>query len=169
MADFNPRSHEGSDHTCFYLFCLFQPISIHAPTRGATRIAYQHNKPNRISIHAPTRGATRVKKLSMRSWQFQSTLPRGERPFCIYQCSCIVRISIHAPTRGATSCSHGGHYFRFDFNPRSHEGSDIVRFALKPFCIKFQSTLPRGERQIEELITDYFRRFQSTLPRGERR
>ena len=80
--NFNPRSHKGSDNLLFEVISigeLFQStlpqgerrlychprrrsrnISIHAPTRGATRgrggIAAVHH----ISIHAPTRGATAI-------------------------------------------------------------------------------------------------------------
>ena len=100
--NFNPRSHEGSD-LCQGNCTLVQEISIHAPTRGATRsaslpspnIAYfnprSHEgsdaalgfniaKGSYISIHAPTRGAT--------------TYTLGITD--------TYAISIHAPTRGAT-------------------------------------------------------------------
>ena len=55
-----------------------------------------------ISIHAPTRGATAKFELQQTLDRFQSTLPRGERHFPNF-------------------------YERtgYDFNPRSHEGSDI--------------------------------------------
>ena len=59
-------------------------ISIHAPTRGATRQCGRRLQLSKISIHAPTRGAT-------------STLSRLERQ---------PEISIHAPTRGATAKMH---------------------------------------------------------------
>ena len=107
-ANFNPRSHEGSDQTLSSVRCSPQ-ISIHAPTRGATvgiidrkeilyfnprshegsdvirRVRFTGN--GTISIHAPTRGAT------CRSW------------LTSYQ---ILQISIHAPTRGATMTSVSG-------------------------------------------------------------
>ena len=55
-------------------------ISIHAPTRGATRKVYADGCQAVISIHAPTRGAT-----------------------CLYGFGyMVIFISIHAPTRGAT-------------------------------------------------------------------
>ena len=56
-------------------------ISIHAPTRGATRLDFFAQNGFSISIHAPTRGATNT--FDSYSWQlieFQSTLPREERP-----------------------------------------------------------------------------------------
>ncbi len=123
-------------------------ISIHAPTRGATRL--QKSKDRRlsnfnprthegcdmvdrqiralfeyISIHAPTRGATNPVSKS-----FANRL-----------------ISIHAPTRGATTFTHLNYItvYKFQsthprgvrpvlhswslaallyFNPRTHEGCD---------------------------------------------
>ena len=80
----------------------------------------------------------------------------------------------------------------YDFNPRSREGSDVVR-AIQVFALsQFQSTLPRGERLFHSFLSrpilHYFNprsregsdsavlalvpissQFQSTLPRGERR
>ena len=98
--------------------------------------------------------------------KFQSTLPRGER------------------LRSGTRCR-----ICYDFNPRSHEGSDYGRIKKKPYggisihaptrgatpCRQkkssmqiFQSTLPRGERRLFLVFDLFQRKFQSTLPRGER-
>ena len=55
--------------------------------------------------------------------EFQSTLPRGERPSSVRLCR-----------------------FNSYFNPRSHEGSDSDIMSLLLFQFIFQSTLPRGER-----------------------
>jgi len=56
-----------------------------------------------VSIHAPTRGATRKFDLSLSPWEFQSTHPRGVRhKLPIYE-TFQIQVSIHAPTRGATS------------------------------------------------------------------
>ena len=56
-------------------------ISIHAPTRGATLALFLYRYFLRISIHAPTRGATGLRNLHRTSPLFQSTLPREERPY----------------------------------------------------------------------------------------
>ncbi len=56
-------------------------ISIHAPARGATRVAMNEFTKDLISIHAPARGAT--------------IRTNAERQLA-------VMISIHAPARGAT-------------------------------------------------------------------
>ena len=99
-------------------------ISIHAPTRGATRLiseghsGYIYFNPRshkgsdrirrdlavgkKISIHAPTRGAT-----------------HGGGQGCWAEA-----ISIHAPTRGATETE-----------------------VVSPLSTIFQSTLPQGERR----------------------
>ncbi len=77
-----------------------------------------------ISIHAPTRGATACEALAAKTVVFQSTLPRGERRMGKIDTSGLSNfnprshegsdnrttfyylpvslISIHAPTRGAT-------------------------------------------------------------------
>ena len=56
------------------------PISIHAPTRGATLLPLQFlDGPCFISIHAPTRGATASLIFRIANTKFQSTLPQGER------------------------------------------------------------------------------------------
>ena len=56
--NFNPRSHKGSDDLSFDVVDISTKISIHAPTRGAT-------KGQKAVIEA--------------HWKFQSTLPQGER------------------------------------------------------------------------------------------
>ena len=55
--NFNPHSHEGSDVVC----CTHSKtahISIHTPTKGATRIRGRPVTTSIISIHTPTKGAT---------------------------------------------------------------------------------------------------------------
>ena len=121
--DFNPRSHEGSDYGRIKKK-PYGGISIHAPTRGATKVFVRIYQKTRISIHAPTRGAT-------------------------------------VATSRVKGCSA-------DFNPRSHEGSDLVEIRARRCVYRFQSTLPRGERHCLRLPTPQLNVFQSTLPRGER-
>jgi len=55
------------------------PVSIHAPTRGATYAAPQDRPAAVVSIHAPTRGATNIAAIGVRPGQFQFTRPRGAR------------------------------------------------------------------------------------------
>ena len=75
---FNPRSHEGGDDLIRDIAPV-TTISIHAPTRGATKGFCCLACLLTISIHAPTRGAT-LARISISPYpEFQSTLPRGER------------------------------------------------------------------------------------------
>ena len=84
LSHFNPRSHKGSDHKLRTKF-FSMPISIHAPTRGATLVADAVNQAVSISIHAPTRGATTKVSVIDDNNLFQSTLPQGERQkLCYY-------------------------------------------------------------------------------------
>ena len=55
-----------------------------------------------------------------------------------------------------------------NFNPRSRVGNDVN--AVKEMSIDdiFQSTFPRGERQMLPPFIILTRTFQSTFPRGER-
>ena len=83
-----------------------------------------------ISIHAPARGATRNK---MKQIEFAN-------------------ISIHAPARGATSSQSRLSAFRRYFNPRSREGSDLRSQYATILRLQFQSTLPRGERLLQDSV-----------------
>ena len=103
VMSFNPRSHEGSDGTFMGFFAL-RPVSIHAPTKGATcagrssapvltlfqstlprrerqRYVQADSFPKVVSIHAPTKGATVEEVKNLIFVLFQSTLPRRERRF----------------------------------------------------------------------------------------
>ena len=151
MKSFQSTLPRGERHRHFLLFCEV-PISIHAPTRGATvflghydyAATFQSTLPRGerpkaadggesvtcISIHAPTRGATVCRRLLRADREFQSTLPRGERRAT--QSRCFTRIY---------------------FNPRSHEGSDQrAKCSLDPM-FRFQSTLPRGERLFDSITS----------------
>ena len=55
-----------------------------------------------------------------------------------------------------------------NFNPRSREGSDFSRPRSFPCFLRFQSSLPRGERRKSCAIPQIPKKFQSSLPRGER-
>ena len=118
---FNPRAHVGRDE----VNCrskTFPPVSIHAPTWGATDI--QLNKPIRqaVSIHAPTWGATVASVEPTTLQRFQSTRPRGAR-HSITPEQLLGVVSIHAPTWGATGTT-----------------TQSLIYLL------FQSTRPRGAR-----------------------
>ena len=79
LAYFNPRSHERSDSTssASYSFCTnFNPRS-HERSDIVRLIVVMISL---ISIHAPTRGATEFANIIKGEFcKFQSTLPREER------------------------------------------------------------------------------------------
>ena len=103
---FNPRTHTGCDITVEELKALPNVIvSIHAPTRGATRRSGSTIGCYRIvSIHAPTRGATNdLANHRDRGGDVSIHAPtRGATNRLLPSYWKRPRVSIHAPTRGAT-------------------------------------------------------------------
>ena len=144
---FNPRSREGSDnirqqkikeeqefqstlprrerHARSLIPCLHHLISIHAPAKGATGQQRLSAPETCISIHAPAKGATQLEAYS----------------------NADEAISIHAPAKGATVLILPFAHNLLYFNPRSREGSDVPAPVFANSSRKFQSTLPRRERQ----------------------
>ena len=144
-----------------------------------------------ISIHAPAKGATKKETGLMRVDQFQSTLPRRERPAdnkfnsmpCQFQ-STLPRRERHIhDVRISIACldfnprSREGSDFvislsassMINFNPRSREGSDFGKILVVKIHQPFQSTLPRRERPCCQQRRPFLSAgFQSTLPRRER-
>ena len=163
---FNPRSDERSDPNSHSPVPAQKPISIHAPTNGATKYDGLPVWSEDISIHAPTNGATPFLDPPTPLCPFQSTLRRTERPHTLSYCfftsqfqSTLRRterhwqrpdrnelprtISIHAPTNGATS-----------FKCYLYNSS------------LFQSTLRRTERHKGEELVVLFANFN---PRSDER
>ena len=58
--------------------------------------------------------------------EFQSTRPRGARPYSPATGSGSEAVSIHAPARGATVYMFELVSFELGFNPRAREGRDAV-------------------------------------------
>ena len=142
---FNPRSHERSDDSSGNSV-WDNLISIHAPTRGATKKSVDSGDMMSISIHAPTRGAT-ISNVDFKS---------------------IPYISIHAPTRGATLCAGFSLYLCSNFNPRSHERSDRDESSTAVlFDISIHAPTRGATESPKSSIFPFL--FQSTLPREERR
>ena len=146
MRNFNPRTHEGCDggnpaaEPGEKGISIHAPtkgatkkvkkvkrlahISIHAPTKGATLFFKQPGAKIKISIHAPTKGATKELDAKMDENIFQSTHPRRVRHVKSMMSRIIENISIHAPTKGATLRSICQLRRKTYFNPRTHEGCD---------------------------------------------
>gem|GEM_PF-1070528 len=186
-------------------------VSIHAPARGATRPKRHLHSSEQFQFTLPRgerqfhieaiirliefqftlpRGERPSTNLSHPNKnKFQFTLPRGERPLwsvpkasyqsfnsrsregsdaggVTYACQ-QGKVSIHAPARGATKVTGwSGSYIRFQFTlPRGERHRSASEESVR---IMFQFTLPRGERQAIFYVERLAQRFQFTLPRGER-
>ena len=98
---FNPRTHTGCDGCAGVEVC--RPTSFNPRTHTGCDFKNLKNMERlRVSIHAPTRGATRLILLIYRLTVFQSTHPHGVRLFSPAIIVKETEVSIHAPTRGAT-------------------------------------------------------------------
>ena len=143
---FNPRSHKGSDW--FYSGnYVHERISIHAPTRGATfHISKFHKCLNAFQSTLPQGERHLRDQFQYYLNSFQSTLPQGERP----------------EEKAAADV-------RWNFNPRSHKGSDNVN---RDWLINGDISIHAPTRGATSKTTLSFwihSLFQSTLPQGERR
>ena len=146
LQNFNPRSHERSDHitqSFVFRFFNFNPRS-HERSDHFQRTLWRllcH-----ISIHAPTRGATSPGTTPLRWHWFQYTLPREERHFAKYLDHSLAKFQSTLPRE---------------------ERQNLFKCIL--YHTIFQSTLPREERHARIGLKGGGRIFQSTLPREERR
>ena len=144
LQNFNPRSHERSDHitqSFVFRFFNFNPRS-HERSDHFQRTLWRllcH-----ISIHAPTRGATSPGTTPLRWHWFQYTLPREERHITPEQWEQLK-----------------------NFNPRSHERSDnYIPDEFKSYIISIHAPTRGATMTSDE--TGMVAIFQSTLPREER-
>ena len=146
---------------------LTDDISIHAPTRGATQLYREDFERAIISIHAPTRGATHSRMITSRVFLISIHAPtRGATATDNDEIAIVEIISIHAPTRGATK---GLNNLKPQFTISIHaptRGATSIYEKLVDIAI-FQSTLPREERRINRLtLTQHLLHFN---PRSHER
>ena len=145
--DFNPRSHKGSDSKRFSLLRLcqidFNPRS-HKGSDGYVSAEYSDENGFQSTLPQGERQKSLVE--SQNTQIFQSTLPQGER-----------RDAGKLPGQRDV-----------DFNPRSHKGSDghIIIWAVHRYKISIHAPT-RGATQMTNLKR-IREEFQSTLPQGER-
>ena len=123
FCHFNPRSRVGNDAIAL-IPPIIPPISIHVPAWGTTMEELLHTRHFHISIHVPAWGTTQFAEQNINHFQFQSTFPRGERPFA--QLFLLL-----------------GGLFQSTF-PR---GERLYHALLSDKSLRFQSTFPRGERR----------------------
>ena len=100
-----------------------------------------------ISIHAPAKGATHRFRHWRYSTGFQSTLPRRERHALDAVQTAWNVISIHAPAKGATNYSeYVGRRVKISIHAPAKGATRYHNTNRNQY--RFQSTLPRRERQI---------------------
>ena len=120
-----------------------------------------------VSIHAPTRGATRISCFYRVNDMFQSTHPRGVRPKMWLKYQKQLKFQSTHP-RGVRLIAEFTYGDAPSFNPRTHEGCDFVVLISDYDSLLFQSTHPRGVRPLVLRSSKTSTRFQSTHPRGVR-
>ena len=144
-ASFNPRSREGSDDRQYDIASGGWAFQSTLPRRERHASGNQHNRSPEFQSTLPRRERRWTHRSYHESYMFQSTLPRRER-----------------------QRRNGSGWNPYSFNPRSREGSDIAEvvqtsgsavsihapakgatknFSVRSKSSKFQSTLPRRERQ----------------------
>ena len=156
---------EALDNTTFT-----EQVSIHAPTWGATVLAYKPGVHRHVSIHAPTWGATTDVSLPDADVMvFQSTRPRGARHFADARNVVEVGVSIHAPTWGATRGARCRSASAVCFNPRAHVGRDRQNAHVLIAVSRVSIHAPTWGATPDLRVGLTQSLFQSTRPRGARR
>ena len=124
------------------------PVSIHAPTRGATRTGHI---PTLLRIVFQSTHLHEVRPLSniddALTCEFQSTHLHEVRLVNVSYLYHRVTVSIHAPTRGATIGTGRICQALPGFNPRTYTRCDCCALHAKVALIWFQSTHLHEVRQ----------------------
>ena len=162
---FNPRTHVGCDiHRSSH---ALHPHSFNPRTHvGCDVPEIGHLFPVVVSIHAPTWGATIVTQRLHLPLQFQSTHPRGVRPYTAH--GCRMYRCFNPRTHVGCDDYQVSVVRNLDrFNPRTHVGCD------KAYIGQFDNTLVSIHAPTWGATTTFFIRvilckFQSTHPRGVR-
>ena len=119
-------------------------VSIHAPTRGATRTMYVVAGPQRVSIHAPTRGATNQTGSDNLHLPFQFTHPRGVRHNCI-QSRCYSAHRFNSRTHAGCDSNFMSKAAQcLCFNSRTHAGCDPTQHQVQTLASCFNSRTHAG-------------------------
>ena len=122
-------------------------ISIHAPARGATDFPrHSCRRSHAISIHAPARGATKRRPVKF-------TFPDDFNP---------------RSREGSDQIQREAWDYGEDFNPRSREGSDVLTMQQFPAIFSISIHAPARGATMTRAHSPETEKFQSTLPRGER-
>ena len=153
MVSFNPRTHTGCDFSSSEVARKLTDVSIHAPTRGATRQSTR-TKPNKKFQSTHPHGVRQryidgIRQMLM----FQSTHPHGVRQAR----SRRVWLRVWFQSTHPHGVRRRGVTFRyvllFCFNPRTHTGCDAKYLQNNFIQSMFQSTHPHGVRH--SLLTKF--------------
>ena len=165
---FNPRSHEGSDVNQAAKK-LYDYISIHAPTRGATGLCkYIVKDPQDFNPRSHEGSDTARKQPERTAGNFNPRSHEGSDGQHFMQLRGR-EISIHAPTRGATleAMASMAKVPKISIHAPTRGATIHTRSARLLHRISIHAPTRGATRWQQPSRT--FRRFQSTLPRGERR
>ncbi len=146
--DFNPRSHERSDVPSSFTTPRLFTFQSTLPREERHTSAGNIEARNRISIHAPTRGATRPPVTLWHIAKFQSTLPREERHYDLNMNWIVILFQSTLPREERLRTGIRA-LIRLYFNPRSHERSDIL---ASPFSSSWKYFNPRSHERSDSNI-----------------
>ena len=125
-TNFNPRSRVGNDPNWCRGDYIPISISIHVPAWGTTQSLLQAKEISKISIHVPAWGTTKCPVST--NWISGYFNPRSRVGNDLFQYLCCILADY--------------------FNPRSRVGNDLMGAGHWSLIPLFQSTFPRGERQL---------------------
>ena len=131
VANFNPRSHTGSDLLFFIVILAVFEFQSTLPHGERPR---QRRRANRHSLFQSTlpHGERQLNLITpCYSYKFQSTLPHGERPEKISFRLWHLNFNPRSHTGSDIILLFGAHAGCY-FNPRSHTGSDRYNFCCDP-------------------------------------
>ncbi len=164
---FNPRSREGSDAVGVLIEIFKSAISIHAPAKGATDYRIIEERYNYISIHAPAKGATGMSAEYTSLMDISIHAPAKGATINMSSSSVSLQISIHAPAKGATMSLYLQRLLAVISIHAPAKGATIGYGHYGKDVAKFQSTLPRRERQHSvRLVTCYYIYFNPRSREG---
>ena len=132
---FNPRARVGRDFGSLQAQ-LLDHVSIHAPAWGATMRSGYAQLVDQVSIHAPAWGATKILASLNEQQEFQSTRPRGARPFMRSTAFESILFQSTRP-RGARLTAAKKRSNPSGFNPRARVGRDWPRRLSGPHAFRF--------------------------------
>ena len=144
-ASFNPRAHAGRDLDAAAAAGALI-VSIHAPTRGATRAGRTRCRA-RCCFNPRAHAGRDISPFRSRATAalFQSTRPRGARLSLLTTSSTLTSFNPRAHA-GRDRRLAARSWPRCCFNPRAHAGRDAHNRRNKVMYLLFQSTRPRGAR-----------------------